>query len=84
MVAPSAINSPRLCVELEFKEVQNKSPAVLPKLGLALKVLTPAIVCEPVVIKPLLLALALGILNVWVSTELAILKSVPVLPTAKY
>jgi len=53
-------------------------------LILSLKVFVPAIVCAPVVIKPLVLADALGILKVWVSTELEIAKSVPVLPTAKY
>jgi hypothetical protein len=47
-------------------------------------VFAPAKVCVPVVITPLAVALASGKLNVCVSTELAILKSVPVLPTAKY
>ena len=53
-------------------------------LILSLNVLSPAIVCVPVVIKPLAVAEASGILNVCVSTELTIAKSVPVLPTAKY
>ena len=46
------------------------------------KVLLPAMVCAPVVITPLAVAEASGILNVWAEPEDEILKSVPVVPVA--
>jgi hypothetical protein len=48
------------------------------------KVFAPAIVCVPVVTNPLAVAEALGILNVCVDPALLILKSVPVVPVAKF
>ena len=48
--------------------------------GAVLKVLAPAIVCEPVVITPLAVALASGKLNVWEVPLDTIAKSVPLVP----
>ena len=47
------------------------------------KVLLPAMVCAPVVTRPLAVAEASGILNVWAEPEDEIAKSVPVVPVAK-
>jgi hypothetical protein len=57
-------------------------PSILPDIVLE-NVFDPAIVCAPVVIRPLFVAEALGILKVCVLVEDEILKSVPELPVEK-
>jgi hypothetical protein len=47
-------------------------------------VLSPAIVCAPVVTSPRFVAEALGILKVCVVDALEILKSVPLVPVARF
>ncbi len=72
------------CESKPLAPINGTEPAVSDENnGADEKVLAPAMVCAPVVTRPLAVAEASGILKVCVVTEEAILKSVPLVPVAK-